>query len=234
MSAPSFTRFEQLLLDQPHPAGVSALLLLVWLGSTDGPLSEVRKARLTEAAEAAGLGELAASVLDMAGELDPDTLQLASEFVSRHLRGADAVRFLEDAVRMSRADGRLSPAGNHGLRLLADLVGAPAPTLSDVYRSITGKPMPEPPDPSRAGYWAEREANARRRLAARTTPRARAFETLGLTSDATKEDIRTAYRKLARVHHPDRFCQQGPEAVATATLTFQRIKSAYEHLVRHA
>jgi DnaJ domain len=48
---------------------------------------------------------------------------------------------------------------------------------------------------------------------------------LGLTPDATLADVRKAYRKLARQHHPDR-----NNADPRATDRFRRITEAYEYL----
>ena len=44
-----------------------------------------------------------------------------------------------------------------------------------------------------------------------------ALATLGLTGEASAEDIREAYRHLAQIHHPDRFQKLGAEALAAAT-----------------
>ena len=51
---------------------------------------------------------------------------------------------------------------------------------------------------------------------------------LGLTSDATPADVKKAYRKLARQHHPDR-----NNADAGAIDRFRRITEAYEYLSAH-
>ena len=51
---------------------------------------------------------------------------------------------------------------------------------------------------------------------------------LGLTSDATLADVKKAYRKLARQHHPDR-----NNADPEATDRFRRITEAYEYLSAH-
>ena len=51
---------------------------------------------------------------------------------------------------------------------------------------------------------------------------------LGLTSDATLADVKKAYRKLARQHHPDR-----NHADPGATDRFRRITEAYEYLSAH-
>lgn len=53
------------------------------------------------------------------------------------------------------------------------------------------------------------------------------YVTLGLRPDATPEDIKQAYRRLASKHHPDRYPD---EAKAAAEEQFKRIKHAYEVL----
>jgi hypothetical protein len=51
---------------------------------------------------------------------------------------------------------------------------------------------------------------------------------LGLTSDATLADVKKAYRKLTRQHHPDR-----NNADPGAIDRFRRITEAYEYLSAH-
>jgi len=51
---------------------------------------------------------------------------------------------------------------------------------------------------------------------------------LGLTPDATLADVKKAYRKLARQHHPDR-----NNADPGAIDRFRRITEAYEYLSAH-
>jgi hypothetical protein len=54
------------------------------------------------------------------------------------------------------------------------------------------------------------------------------YAILGLTSDATLADVKKAYRKLARQHHPDR-----NNADPSAIDRFRRITEAYEYLSAH-
>ncbi len=51
------------------------------------------------------------------------------------------------------------------------------------------------------------------------TPRMLHYQSLGLKFDATQEEIKSAYRRLAGVHHPDR---------GGAPEVFRRIQAAYE------
>ena len=61
-----------------------------------------------------------------------------------------------------------------------------------------------------------------------TASTAEAYGILGLTSDATLADVKKAYRKLARQHHPDR-----NNADPGAIDRFRRITDAYEYLSAH-
>ena len=61
-----------------------------------------------------------------------------------------------------------------------------------------------------------------------TASTAEAYGILGLTSDATLADVKNAYRKLARQHHPDRN-NANPGAIDR----FRRITEAYEYLSAH-
>jgi curved DNA-binding protein CbpA len=61
-----------------------------------------------------------------------------------------------------------------------------------------------------------------------TASTADCYGILGLTSDATLADVKNAYRKLARQHHPDR-----NNADPGAIDRFRRITEAYEYLSAH-
>ncbi|OLO10270.1 hypothetical protein BTW10_15425 [Chromohalobacter japonicus] len=60
----------------------------------------------------------------------------------------------------------------------------------------------------------------------------RALAVLGLMENAQKSEIKRAYRRLAQKYHPDRYHAQSQEAMVTASLRFQRIKNAYDYLMR--
>ncbi len=59
----------------------------------------------------------------------------------------------------------------------------------------------------------------------------RALAVLGLMPGASKLEVRKAYRRMAQLHHPDRFYTESEHRIALASARFQRIKSAYDYLM---
>lgn len=57
------------------------------------------------------------------------------------------------------------------------------------------------------------------------------YEILGLKQNATKEEIRTAFKKLAAQYHPDKVQHLGKEFQELAHKKFVKIKKAYEILI---
>jgi DnaJ like chaperone protein len=56
------------------------------------------------------------------------------------------------------------------------------------------------------------------------------FRTLGLGNEATDDDIRSAFRRLAAENHPDRVASLGPKQAEAAGERFRQVKEAYEAL----
>jgi len=61
--------------------------------------------------------------------------------------------------------------------------------------------------------------------------RLQALRTLDLPHDADDEEVREAYRRLAKENHPDVAAASGQEAVDEATKKFVKIREAYDVLV---
>ena len=57
-----------------------------------------------------------------------------------------------------------------------------------------------------------------------------AYQTLELARNASEVEVKRAYRRLAKLHHPDRVAGQGEVAEAAATRKFQAINAAYEEI----
>ena len=54
------------------------------------------------------------------------------------------------------------------------------------------------------------------------------YKTLGLSSSATKAEIKIAYRKLAKKYHPDKLVTDDPALKKGAQEKFQEVQKAYE------
>ena len=56
------------------------------------------------------------------------------------------------------------------------------------------------------------------------------YHILEISSDASNEEVKKAYRSLIRVCHPDRVAHEGEEAVEAAHSKFLEIQAAYQEL----
>lgn len=60
----------------------------------------------------------------------------------------------------------------------------------------------------------------------------RALSILGLHPGASRIEVRHAYRRMAQLHHPDRYYTESEHQIALASARFQRIKNAYDYLMK--
>ena len=56
----------------------------------------------------------------------------------------------------------------------------------------------------------------------------RAYIALGIEKTVTDSEVKKAYRKMAVLHHPDKYEQMGEEHQKAAKEKFQKIQEAYE------
>ena len=57
-----------------------------------------------------------------------------------------------------------------------------------------------------------------------------AYDVLEITSSATDEEVKKAYRDMAKKHHPDKVANLGEDVKKAATEKFQKINAAYEEI----
>jgi DnaJ like chaperone protein len=57
-----------------------------------------------------------------------------------------------------------------------------------------------------------------------------AYEVLEITSNATDEEVKKAYRDMAKKHHPDKVAHLGEDIKKSATEKFQKVSAAYEEI----
>jgi DnaJ like chaperone protein len=57
-----------------------------------------------------------------------------------------------------------------------------------------------------------------------------AYDVLEITSSATDEEVKKAYREMAKKHHPDKVAHLGEDIRKAATEKFQKISAAYDEI----
>lgn len=228
------TTFFQIVHDAPNQTGLCILLFLAVVMTADEEENSSEKELLSRIAESSKVGSARLDViLDIARSRDVGSIAFAGALMRQGIDSEGRIRLLELFIGMMVADGYVSIPEQHIVRFLSDLFSVGTDLLSDVYHRVVGSEMPRLGDPSSPEWWARKERKYRDRprsdnnIDARTR---RAYALLGLEHTATDEEVRNAYRRLAKVHHPDRYQQVGQEAVDAATERFQDINAAYEHL----
>ncbi|WP_343604747.1 DnaJ domain-containing protein [Fluviicola sp.] len=83
-----------------------------------------------------------------------------------------------------------------------------------------------------ASYEKHRKENAQKKPAKQSENFA--YEILGLQKNATQEEIKKAYRKLVKLHHPDHFATGTESQQKMAAEKFVEIRNAYESLTNHS
>lgn len=80
-------------------------------------------------------------------------------------------------------------------------------------------------------YYKSKEAENKNEQKTRTTKsKDYYYSILGVSENASKEEIKKAYRKLAKIHHPDLFSTASESQQKMAEEKFVQIQNAYEAL----
>jgi len=122
-------------------------------------------------------------------------------------RRADLENLLGGLFYIALADGRLCPAEDAYLREVARLLGFAAAEYERIRAAFVGGTPDGADDP---------------------------HAVLGIAPDASLDEIRAAYRRLVRAHHPDLLAARGmpEERIAQATARVARINAARDRLLR--
>ena len=244
-------QFANLFHQTQHRQAVCVMAVLTWIASCDGRIAPREEALLRRVAAANDAAGELGIVIDSIPQGRAEDLELACRFLRNHTDRNGKRLLLQLAVTMAVQDGFLSVAENYVLQFLADLLGLAPRTLAKLFQQIAHRPFPQAGDPSSIEWWRRREAGeqpppaefaaaeeatSNHTASNDTAPdeaamnRALALRILGLGDGASLEAIHVAYRRLAKVRHPDRFARLGPAAVTAATHAFERLHEAYAML----
>lgn len=219
----------------------SILLLLAWVASVDGKVDDSELGSLRQFAGEAVDHSTLHRIIGIAQGARVEDLQLACEIIQK-LSAEKRKLVLNLTMGMALEDGVLTAAESHIIRLVADIALVPPRILGDLFREMTGRNFPPPSDLSDPEWWRQAESRQSKRQADTKQPgrdgfrsdelqRLKDLAVLGLEEGATEAEIKLAYRRIAQVHHPDKYASLGNEAVKSAEATFRRIQAAYERLL---
>lgn len=151
--------------------------------------------------------------------------------------------FLEIQIAAAYADGEPNPAEREVLERIRQLLQIPLGSYRRLerlvqlqhrlFRASGGAPGGRP---GSAGGWGTGGAggrdSGRERAAAGSL--AGAFALLGVSPEASDDEIKRAYRRLVNRHHPDKLASRGlpEEAIRMASQKTQEIIRAYETVTR--
>jgi DnaJ like chaperone protein len=239
---PQFSQFEYLLLKNSNHLGTSILLLLAWIAASDGHIDENEARELKAIAESTNHDDEIEAIIYIAEKADLQSLQLATEIIKMNFLDDEAKLFIQMAIGIAIVDGYLRVTENYILRFIADLVSISSNSLNQIFVEMTGRSFPIPDDLSSATYWDSKKSYQKKREQEETQSdnrssdrkRINALAILGLDEYASIQEIKNSFRRLAKIHHPDRYVSLGEEAVQAATHTFKRILSAYKYLIKNA
>lgn len=224
------------------------LLMLSWIAASDGEIADKEMDGLRTIAASGKTATDLREVIDLAVAGRVEDFQLACE-VLRELEPKNRRLILQMGIGMALEDGYLTIAEAHIIRFIADLLSHSPADLDSLFREMTGEAFPKPGDPSSVDWWEATETRSHagasessRQSGSHAEPpsssvsapdlrRLRDLAMLGLDEHATAGHIQEAFRRMAMVHHPDKFVTLGPEAVKAAEMTFQRIRAAHERLL---
>lgn len=233
-----------ILLRTEKVTGYCVTLVLCWIMGADGDIDDNEFSFLVKVSESLG-SDAINNVREIIKRDDYIDLQLACEVLRDTLRGDERIKFFELVILMVIADGYVNFIELQIICFIADLLDIDSNNICNIYKNITGNNIPQMPDASSLEWWNsvenkntnnnkthdEQSFNSDSSTAF-NIEKIKALAILGLSENASLEDIKSAYKRMVKIHHPDKFYSLGEEAVRAAEESFCRIQEAYDYLCR--
>ncbi|MGI9311854.1 MAG: co-chaperone DjlA [bacterium] len=157
---------------------------------------------------------LAMSLFDQGKSAGFEIDEVLSQFRRECHRRSDLIgMFMEIQIEAALADGHIAPQEREILQRVAQQLGVAREQLAQLINLILGAH-----GDARADGGAESLANA--------------YRILGVSADTPLAEVRTAYRRLLRRHHPDKLVSKGlpEEMIKLANEKTHEIRSAWERI----
>ena len=235
--------FKSQLRNTDKPTRLSLKLILVWVAISDDFLDDNEIKHITTIFGDYSRKDIKSLINTIQAE-GADCILPACQYLASS-NSADKMRFIEIITSIAVADGKLSISENHILCFMADLLAISPKQYQDVYMNLTGQIFPDAGDPSVPLWWEsklnqknksrnnEDKKQNQQRFSSKdelSISKSEAYVILGLHNNATHADIKQAYRRMSKLHHPDKFHSIDEEAFNAASAMFLRIKKACEVL----
>jgi len=158
----------------------------------------------------------------------PIRINYAARWLRLHLKKRNRLQLILFMSEIAMQDGRVNPKEKeillktcNRLKITEKEYNSIIAGLEEAYRRKLEEEY----------YKRERtkKAQAKRKPVSSHYQKEQMAKILGVSSNEAFEKIKKAYRKLVKLHHPDRFHNNGPEQIQLAKERFIEIQLAYEY-----
>lgn len=135
-----------------------------------------------------------------------ETIRKSCVEISFHMNIGQRLQLLDYLIIIAKVDGNVSPEEVYALKEVAAYLGLSAQDVDSMLNM---------------------EASSNQQIGLDE-----AYKILGISPNATNDEVKAAYRKMALKHHPDRVSTLGDDVREAAEKKFQEINNAKERIYK--
>ena len=135
-----------------------------------------------------------------------ETIRKSCVEISFHMNIGQRLQLLDYLIIIAKVDGTVSPEEVCALKEVATYLGLSAQDVDSMLNM---------------------EASSNQQIGLN-----KAYKILGISPNATNDEVKAAYRKMALKHHPDRVSSLGDDVREAAEKKFQEINNAKERIYK--
>ncbi|XOV67943.1 MAG: DnaJ domain-containing protein [Fluviicola sp.] len=205
---------------------IAYMILVIHLMRNDTRESEMKHSRLNHA-----LSKFSHRFSDLKEEyelLERKEIRVkhAASWINWHFSHDEREELMYLLIEIAYMDGSLIPREYQILLEIGDFLKISPRELKSMMASHKQRIKREQAERKRR----EREQRKKRQQHPTKSALKLAFDILGVSPYAGENEIKKAYRSLAKIHHPDRFSGQDTAIIKAAEARFIEIQQAYEIL----